>query len=286
MDFTGLLPPSVETDSDRFDLVESLSGWRFDDVLRGDDRDAAAMVGPRPTVDAASPASAVCAPGGDQSYNAGNIILGGAGNDLIEGRGGDDVVDGDAQLTSVRCAPTRRPGHGDRLGGGPDRRTSPKSRPGCSGVLAGDVEPGAHRHRPGDPRRDGRPRTSRTRRPRRTEADYTITTKGNCLRGSSTTSAPTGPTCCASVPAACRSDRTIEASSRCPTLPVIGTATAATPRPPCGGAPVPVGRRSRHRAPDQVLATARRLALVNGIAGDATSASSGALDNDMTYTFR
>ena len=44
MDLTGLLPPSVETNKDRFDLVEALSGWNLNDTLRGDDRDAAAMV--------------------------------------------------------------------------------------------------------------------------------------------------------------------------------------------------------------------------------------------------
>ena len=38
MDFTGLLPPGVETNRDRFDLVEALSGWSKNDVLRGDDR--------------------------------------------------------------------------------------------------------------------------------------------------------------------------------------------------------------------------------------------------------
>ena len=38
MDFTGLLPPTVETNRDRFDLVEALSGWNLDDILRGDNR--------------------------------------------------------------------------------------------------------------------------------------------------------------------------------------------------------------------------------------------------------
>ncbi|MGL5911410.1 MAG: peroxidase family protein, partial [Phycicoccus sp.] len=40
LNVTGLLPPGVEVNRDRFDLVESLSGWRFDDILRGDDRTA------------------------------------------------------------------------------------------------------------------------------------------------------------------------------------------------------------------------------------------------------
>ena len=40
------------------------------------------------------------------SFGAGNIILGGDGSDIIEGRGGDDLIDGDAWLNvriSVRA---------------------------------------------------------------------------------------------------------------------------------------------------------------------------------------
>ena len=49
MDFTGLLPPGVETNRDRFDLVEALSGWNDDDILRGDDRAAVDLGGRRST---------------------------------------------------------------------------------------------------------------------------------------------------------------------------------------------------------------------------------------------
>ena len=35
---------------------------------------------------------------GVTSFNGGNILLGGAGSDLIEGHGGDDIIDGDAWL--------------------------------------------------------------------------------------------------------------------------------------------------------------------------------------------
>ena len=44
---------------------------------------------------------------GVTQFGAGNIILGGDGSDLIEGRGGDDLIDGDAWLNvriSVRDA--------------------------------------------------------------------------------------------------------------------------------------------------------------------------------------
>ena len=45
MRLTALLPPDVDALRDRYDLVEGLSGWQFNDLLRGDDSDAAAMVG-------------------------------------------------------------------------------------------------------------------------------------------------------------------------------------------------------------------------------------------------
>ena len=32
------------------------------------------------------------------SFGSGNIILGGEGSDIIEGRGGDDLIDGDKWL--------------------------------------------------------------------------------------------------------------------------------------------------------------------------------------------
>ena len=35
---------------------------------------------------------------GVTSFSAGNIILGGGGSDFLEGRGGNDLIDGDAWL--------------------------------------------------------------------------------------------------------------------------------------------------------------------------------------------
>ncbi len=101
MNFTGLLPPTVETLRDRFDLVEGLSGWTFDDILRGDDSDATTLADGH-TLDAAGIARvnglAALLPPGATDFAAGNIILGGGGSDLMEGRGGDDVIDGDRFL--------------------------------------------------------------------------------------------------------------------------------------------------------------------------------------------
>ncbi len=111
MNFTGLLPPGIETNRDRFDLVEALSGWTTDDILRGDSR-LAADLGVEHELNQAGidriNGLAALLPAGATSFNAGNIIIGGAGNDVIEGRGGDDIIDGDAWLNvriSVRTNP-------------------------------------------------------------------------------------------------------------------------------------------------------------------------------------
>ncbi|ROR90249.1 fibronectin type III domain protein [Nocardioides aurantiacus] len=100
MDITGLLPPSVDTNRDRFDLVESLSGWRFADKLRGDSRTAADMEGHELDASAIAKVQGLAAllPQDATSFTGGNILMGGDGGDLIEGRGGDDLIDGDAWM--------------------------------------------------------------------------------------------------------------------------------------------------------------------------------------------
>ncbi len=113
MDFTGLLPPSLDTFRDRFDLVEGLSGWRFDDVLRGDDgipEELGATQRPedhRLDADGIARINGLAAllPSGTTSFADGNIILGGAGDDVLEGRGGDDLLNGDAWLNVQLGAP-------------------------------------------------------------------------------------------------------------------------------------------------------------------------------------
>ncbi len=94
---------------DRFDLTEGLSGTSFNDLLRGDNRDAALLANDGITgianghvVNAAGiariPGLAAILPAGATSWGNGNIILGGPGTDFIEGRGGDDIIDGDRWL--------------------------------------------------------------------------------------------------------------------------------------------------------------------------------------------
>ena len=104
--FTGLLPPTVGTLRDRFDLVEGLSGWNRDDVLRGDSGIPAELAGAfNPEGQRLTQAGinringlAGLLPAGTTSLTDGNIIVGGGGSDTMEGRGGDDVIDGDAWL--------------------------------------------------------------------------------------------------------------------------------------------------------------------------------------------
>ena len=94
---------------DRYDNLEGLSGTNFDDLLRGDDRLPAQLVDDGLTgvpnahvLNAAGIARisglADILPPGATSWAEGNIILGGPGSDLIEGRGGNDILDGDRWL--------------------------------------------------------------------------------------------------------------------------------------------------------------------------------------------
>ncbi|WP_220359000.1 peroxidase family protein, partial [Rhizobium cauense] len=117
---------------DRFDLVEGLSGWTGDDVLRGrdvvigayDENGNATQVDPDAPLDSYSNAllaknlhlidgleeltahlqrTQVTVAGKTETIvmdtsDASDIILGGAGSDVIEGMGGNDIIDGDKWL--------------------------------------------------------------------------------------------------------------------------------------------------------------------------------------------
>ncbi len=106
--------PSTSGLLDLYAFVEGLSGSSFADVLRGDDAVSAEFefAGAQGSVlDAAGIARInglqAVAGAGVTSFSSGNIILGGAGSDLIEGRRGDDIIDGDRWLNariSVRDA--------------------------------------------------------------------------------------------------------------------------------------------------------------------------------------
>ncbi len=98
----------------RFDKTEALSGWMHDDVLSGDDR-TFGTIAPGDTVatteaiffndgldqagiDRVAGLAQIVAVGQTGFFESGNILLGGAGSDLMRGNGGDDILDGDRWL--------------------------------------------------------------------------------------------------------------------------------------------------------------------------------------------
>jgi Animal haem peroxidase/FlgD Ig-like domain/RTX calcium-binding nonapeptide repeat (4 copies) len=136
MNFTGLLPPDVENIRDRFDLTEGLSGWKHDDVLRGDAADAVIMQGHE--IDPAHVARIEGLQdvlGGATMFTGGNIILGGAGSDLMEGRAGDDIIDGDRWLDAELEAP-------DPSTAANDTKRHANMQTLKADVFAGNINPG------------------------------------------------------------------------------------------------------------------------------------------------
>ena len=119
MKVNDLIEPPVAPSNagimDRFAFTEGLSGSAYADVLRGDDADTAEIAlagftGSVLTQDGINRITGLqdLLPAGMTSFGAGNIILGGDGSDIIEGRMGDDIIDGDAWL-NVRIAVTGHP---------------------------------------------------------------------------------------------------------------------------------------------------------------------------------
>ncbi|GER23390.1 hypothetical protein NCCP1664_18860 [Zafaria cholistanensis] len=104
---------------DRFLLVEGLSGWDKDDVLRGEDSapsepdaDEVGVPGLTNVLNAEGirriSGLADLLPAGATEFGAGDIIIGGSGSDQIWGNGADDIIDGDKWLNvrlSVRTNP-------------------------------------------------------------------------------------------------------------------------------------------------------------------------------------
>ncbi|MFE8887183.1 peroxidase family protein [Pseudarthrobacter enclensis] len=123
---------------DRYNEVEALSGGPFADTLRGDDLTPRTVGGggfigcdvldqagidrirgldqivqslPTPVEEVISTSASKDCPvlSGSQVWGEGNILLGGGGDDTIEGRGGNDIIDGDRYLDvrlSIRTDPT------------------------------------------------------------------------------------------------------------------------------------------------------------------------------------
>ncbi len=105
-----LLPPAEDALRDRFDMVEAASGWNLNDEILGDNLLSADLVavplGAGVQNNALNNVAQINLINGLQallgagatSFSGGNILLGGGGNDLIDGRDGDDILDGDAWL--------------------------------------------------------------------------------------------------------------------------------------------------------------------------------------------
>ncbi len=118
--------PAIEV-RDRFNEVEALSGWKFNDQLFGDDAVPAAtggggfigcdvlsqagldrITGLDPLIpDLNTLADTILAntttrycliEPGELVWGDGNVLLGGAGSDTLEGRGADDILDGDRYM--------------------------------------------------------------------------------------------------------------------------------------------------------------------------------------------
>jgi len=89
---------SEDSIRDIYQLTEGVSGSAFDDILKG--TDTTRLLATKDELD--NPNLIVGLPSffapGLVTYDAGNIMLGGAGSDMMTGGGGDDVIDGDAFL--------------------------------------------------------------------------------------------------------------------------------------------------------------------------------------------
>ena len=99
-----LPPPNAELDT--FTFVEGVSGSAFNDQITGTDSIDLSQVSEGGARGSVLDAQGIARISGLQdvlgagvtSYGSGNILLGGAGSDLITGRGGNDIIDGDKYL--------------------------------------------------------------------------------------------------------------------------------------------------------------------------------------------
>jgi Ca2+-binding RTX toxin-like protein len=96
--------------TDTFSEVEALSGSNSNDVLQGNDADLTVPNDAGNTNELTRDAIASVTGlaqilGGTPTGNLGNILLGGGGSDTLEGRGGNDFIDGDSFLHVQVSAP-------------------------------------------------------------------------------------------------------------------------------------------------------------------------------------
>ncbi|MBV7550430.1 heme peroxidase [Pseudomonas sp. PDM26] len=146
------VPGSTASILARLDLVEGLSGSAHADFLIGDDSTAVTLAiagatgsvltnldlisGLRAFVGAAAAGADGILGTADDKFDGGNIILGGAGSDVIEGRVGDDLIDGDKWL-NVRISVRQ-----NIDGTGPEIATFDSMTPLVPLMLNGTYNPG------------------------------------------------------------------------------------------------------------------------------------------------
>ncbi len=310
------LPLPVVVNRDRWQETEADSGSAFDDVIRGDDRVPSAVGGggftgcnvldqaglnridglaallppltgdPDPVV--ANSAAGFC-PTNGPIWGDGNILLGGAGSDTIEGRGADDIIDGDRYL-SVRISVRTNPADPSTEIGSTDLMENKYLRDASgaltgptlqAAVFAGTVDPGnlvivrEIRSNPGA----GDVDTAVFSGPR---ADYDITfLPGRVLVSHTRGAATDGTDTVRNVERLRFADTTVVLSP--PAAPVIGTATAGDgsatvnwTAPPSDGSPAVSSY-------EIVVSDGR---VITGIPSAVTSRVVSGLTNGTAYTFQ
>ncbi|MCX6521141.1 MAG: heme peroxidase [Actinobacteria bacterium] len=163
---------------DRFNEVEALSGWNLNDTLRGDDLAPSTIGGggfigcdvldqdgldrivgldalvpplttPAGPIIAASTTNYCMLQG--NVWGDGNILLGGAGSDVLEGRGANDIIDGDRYVNVRISVRTNKNDPGSEVGSTDSMSRTARTGtfgPGTAGmtlqqaVFAGIVDPG------------------------------------------------------------------------------------------------------------------------------------------------
>ncbi|MFZ6049904.1 peroxidase family protein [Pseudomonas sp. CR3202] len=133
----AVIGPSAASVLARYVSTEGLSGSRHSDMLRGDDATSVEIAthggatgsaltnfdlisSLRSFVGSAGAGGDGTLGTADDSFGAGNIILGGSGSDLLTGGGGDDLIDGDKWLNariSIRDSAGAEIGTADHLTG-------------------------------------------------------------------------------------------------------------------------------------------------------------------------
>ncbi|WP_454697992.1 peroxidase family protein [Arthrobacter humicola] len=275
---------------DRFLLVEALSGWDKDDVLRGDDEVPSVpntevnVEGLTNELDAAGIARitglAELLPAGATTFGAGNIIIGGSGSDQIWGNGADDIIDGDKWL-NVRLSVLDAPD-------GAEIRTVTSLTELQAGIMAGAIDPGNVRivreilSGPGDADIDTAVFSG-------ARSEYAITTAGGV-----TTVAHTGGTGddgtdrITNVERLRFTDQTVNlvpAVVQAPAAPLIGTAVAGNTTATVAFT-APAGEFPADSFSVVVRTGSTVVRTIDGVPGSATSHQVTGLSNGTAYNFQ